>query len=85
MAGLYNRAETEIAGRTVVNEDLVNVPNWLPLRFRVAGGPWFDAGQAEVLEHHLELDMRHGTLLRRLRCCRCWRRSRPWPRGAQPH
>ena len=67
VAGLYNRASTEIAGRTVVNEDLVNVPNWLPLRFRVAGGPWFDAGQAEVLEHHLELDMRHGTLLRRLR------------------
>ena len=36
--GLYNRAQTEIAGRTVENEDLVNVPNWLPLRFRVAGG-----------------------------------------------
>jgi trehalose/maltose hydrolase-like predicted phosphorylase/beta-phosphoglucomutase-like phosphatase (HAD superfamily) len=67
VAGLYNRAETEIAGRTVVNEDLVNVPNWLPLRFRLAGGPWFDVGQAEVLEHHLELDMRRGTLLRRLR------------------
>ena len=33
---------TEIAGRRVENEDLVNVPNWLPLRFRVAGGPWFD-------------------------------------------
>ena len=42
VAGLYNRAETEIAGRTVENEDLVNVPNWLPLRFRIAGGQWFD-------------------------------------------
>ena len=30
---------TDIAGRTVENEDLVNVPNWLPLSFRVADGP----------------------------------------------
>jgi alpha,alpha-trehalase len=66
VAGLYNRAKTEIAGRTVENGDLVNVPNWLPLRFRVAGGDWFDAQQADVLEHRFELDMRHGTLTRHL-------------------
>ena len=66
VAGLYNRATTKIAGRTVENEDLVNVPNWLPLRFRVAGGDWFDAQQADVAEHRFELDMRHGTLIRHL-------------------
>jgi trehalose/maltose hydrolase-like predicted phosphorylase len=66
IAGLYNRAETEIAARMVENEDLVNVPNWLPLRFRVAGGAWFDVQQADLLEHRLELDMRHGMLLRHL-------------------
>jgi beta-phosphoglucomutase-like phosphatase (HAD superfamily) len=67
VAGLYNRATTEIAGRAVENEDLVNVPNWLPLSFRVAGGPWFDMQQAEVLEQRLELDLRKGTLARHLR------------------
>jgi trehalose/maltose hydrolase-like predicted phosphorylase/beta-phosphoglucomutase-like phosphatase (HAD superfamily) len=67
VAGLYNRARTEIAGRTVENEDLINVPNWLPLRFRVAGGAWFDAQQADLLEHRFELDMRNGTLTRWLR------------------
>jgi trehalose/maltose hydrolase-like predicted phosphorylase/beta-phosphoglucomutase-like phosphatase (HAD superfamily) len=67
VAGLYNRAMTEIAGRTVVNEDLVNVPNWLSLRFGVAGGPWFQVGQAEVLDHRLELDLGQGMLVRRLR------------------
>jgi trehalose/maltose hydrolase-like predicted phosphorylase/beta-phosphoglucomutase-like phosphatase (HAD superfamily) len=67
VAGLYNRAKSEIAGRTVENEDLVNVPNWLPLRFRVAGGDWFDTQQADLLEHRFELDMRSGTLTRRLR------------------
>jgi alpha,alpha-trehalase len=66
VAGLYNRLATEIAGRKVVNEDLVNVPNWLPLRFRIAGGAWFDVRQADVPDHRLELDMRHGTLLRQL-------------------
>jgi trehalose/maltose hydrolase-like predicted phosphorylase/beta-phosphoglucomutase-like phosphatase (HAD superfamily) len=67
VAGLYNRLVTEIAGRKVVNEDLVNVPNWLPLAFRVAGGAWFDVQQANVLDHRLELDMLRGTLIRRLR------------------
>jgi beta-phosphoglucomutase-like phosphatase (HAD superfamily) len=66
VAGLYNLASTEVAGRTVVNEDLVNVPNWLPLEFRVADGEWFDVQQAKVLDHRLELDMRRGTLTRHL-------------------
>ncbi len=67
VAGLYDRAKTTIARRTIENEDLVNVPNWLPLRFRIAGGEWFDVQQADVLDHRFELDMRHGTLSRHLR------------------
>ena len=27
----------------VVNEDIVNVPNWLPLTFRIGDGDWFDS------------------------------------------
>jgi trehalose/maltose hydrolase-like predicted phosphorylase len=65
VAGLYNRLTTEIAGRTVENEDLVNVPGWLPLEFRIVGGPWFDMQQPGVEDHRLELDMAHGTLIRR--------------------
>jgi Glycosyl hydrolase family 65, N-terminal domain len=67
VAGLYDRAVTDIAGRMVENEDLVNLPNWLPLSFRIAGGEWFDAGAAELLEHRLELDLHDGTLTRQLR------------------
>jgi trehalose/maltose hydrolase-like predicted phosphorylase len=66
VAGLYNRLETEVAGRTVETEDLVNVPNWLPLAFRVAGGPWFDVRSADILDHRLELDLHQGTLTRHL-------------------
>ena len=65
VAGLYNRLTSEVAGRQVENEDLVNVPNWLPLEFRIAGGPWFDMQQPGVQDHHLELDMENATLIRR--------------------
>ena len=50
VAGLYDRLPTEIAGRTIENEDLVNVPNWLALSFRVDDGAWFDIQTADVLE-----------------------------------
>ncbi len=35
IAGLYDRLVTTIQGREVANEDLVNLPNWLPLSFRL--------------------------------------------------
>jgi alpha,alpha-trehalase len=67
LAGGYNRLATEIAGRVIVNEDLVNFPNWLPLTFRPEGGDWLDLGAVEVLAYRQELDLRCGLLARRLR------------------
>lgn len=75
VAGCYNRLVSTVAGRTVENEDLVNVPNWLPLRFRArtAGarpGPWFSPDAPEggpPLEYWQSLDLRGGTLTRRMR------------------
>jgi trehalose/maltose hydrolase-like predicted phosphorylase len=51
----------------VENEDLVNIPNWLPLMFRVDAGDWFSPGSAELLDYRQELDMRAGMMSRRLR------------------
>jgi alpha,alpha-trehalase len=67
LAGGYNRLETEIAGREIENEDLVNLPNWLPLAFRVADGEWFDPLTVEILSYRQELDMRKGLLRRTVR------------------
>ncbi|HEU5416987.1 MAG TPA: HAD-IA family hydrolase, partial [Streptosporangiaceae bacterium] len=67
VAGLYNRLQTPVAGRMIENEDLVNVPNWLPLSFRAAGGAWFDVQDEGVLDHQLELDLRRGVLIRKMR------------------
>jgi trehalose 6-phosphate phosphatase len=67
VAGLYDRLTDVVAGQTVENESLVNLPNWLPVTLRVEGGPWLGERGVEVLEHHVELDIRRGILLRRSR------------------
>ncbi|MFF2652528.1 glycoside hydrolase family 65 protein [Streptomyces sp. NPDC058045] len=39
VAGCYNRLTSTVTGHRVENEDMVNVPNWLPLRFRALDSP----------------------------------------------
>ena len=67
VAGCFNRLTTEIAGRDIENEDMVNVPDWLSLTFRIGDGPWFDLQDVTVLAHKLELDMEYGVLTRSTR------------------
>ena len=67
IAGCYNELRNDISGHTVENESLVNAPNWLPLTFAPEDGSWLDLGEAEVLEHDQELDLRRGVLTGRLR------------------
>jgi len=64
VAGCYDRLVTEVAGRAVENEDIVNVPNWLPVTFRLADGEWFDVRRLEVIGYRQELDLRWGVLTR---------------------
>ncbi|MCX4903749.1 glycoside hydrolase family 65 protein [Streptomyces sp. NBC_00878] len=70
-AGCYNRLTSDVAGRRVENEDMVNLPNWLPLRFRLRGddgpGPWLTPDTATVLEHRQALHLSTGLLERRTR------------------
>ncbi|MEU0439273.1 glycosyl hydrolase family 65 protein [Streptomyces sp. NPDC006186] len=67
VAGCYDRLTSEVAGRRVSNEDMVNVPNWLPLRFRPEGGTWLHPDTAPVLDHELRLVLCSGLLERRTR------------------
>ena len=66
LAGGYNRRKTEIAGRTVENEDFVNLPNWLSLSFRPEDGEWFHPKVYEILTWTRELDLKQGILTRTL-------------------
>ncbi len=66
LAGGYNEAVSEVAGRPVVNEDLVNLPNWLWLSVETASG-WLSLWDVEVLSYHQELDLREGVFRRSFR------------------
>lgn len=67
LAGGYNRLKTEIAGRVVENEDLVNLPNWLSLSFRIGDDDWFDLRKVEIISYQQALDFQRGLLTRTVR------------------
>lgn len=64
LAGGYNRLRTDVAGRCVENEDLVNFPNWLTIGLRLADDDWFNERTANILSYRQELDLRRGMLHR---------------------
>jgi alpha,alpha-trehalase len=66
-AACYNRLVSEVAGREIENESLVNLPNWLPLGFRIDEGDWFDSERVALLDYRQELNVRRGVLTRLIR------------------
>ncbi len=67
LAGGYNRLTSVIQGHELENEDLVNLPNWLPLTFRIDEGDWFRIEAVDILSYRQELDLYAGVLHRDLR------------------
>lgn len=66
-AGCYDRLTSTVAGREVTHDELVNLPDWLPLTFATPDTPWFAPAEADLLDYRQELDMRHGVLHRWVR------------------
>jgi trehalose/maltose hydrolase-like predicted phosphorylase len=64
--GGYNRESTIIAGRPVLNEDLVNVPNWLVFKLQIED-ELVSLDDVELLSYRHELDIRNATVVRVLR------------------
>ncbi|BBX71359.1 trehalose-phosphatase [Mycolicibacterium psychrotolerans] len=64
VAGIYNRLTDTVAGVTIDNESMVNLPNWLALAFRIDGGPWFDIDDVDVSSYLVTLDLRRAVLSR---------------------
>ena len=65
--GGYNRETTILGGLPVLNEDLVNLPNWLVLELRIEGEDAIRLADVELLYYRHELDIRYATVLRHLR------------------
>src|SRR5438874_12601328 len=56
-----------MGGRPVLNEDLVNLPNWLVLKLRIGGDEPINLKNVELLNYRHEVDFRNVTVMRRLR------------------
>jgi trehalose/maltose hydrolase-like predicted phosphorylase len=51
----------------VLNEDLVNLPNWLVLKLRIEGEEPVRLADVELLGYRYELEIRTATVTRELR------------------
>jgi trehalose/maltose hydrolase-like predicted phosphorylase len=65
--GGYNRETTIMAGVPVLNEDLVNLPNWLLLALRIEGEEAVGRENVELLSYRHEYDVRNAMVVRALR------------------
>ena len=65
--GGYNRETTILGGLPVLNEDLVNLPNWLVLELRLEDEDAIRLADVELLDYRHEFDIRYATLIRHLR------------------
>lgn len=63
-AGVFNRLVSQLGDRQGAHESMVNLPNWLPLTFRAAQGPWFRVESHRMDHYRQSLDLRRGILTR---------------------
>jgi trehalose/maltose hydrolase-like predicted phosphorylase len=64
--GGYNRETTIMGGRPVLNEDLVNLPNWLVLKLLIEGEEAIGFDNVELLSYRHELDVRNAVVMRKV-------------------
>ncbi len=64
IAGLYNRLTSKVGDRNVENEDFVNCPNWLPVRFKI-DEDWIKFNNVDIIDIERKLDFRTGLLYRK--------------------
>ena len=65
--GGFNRETTIMNGVPVLNEDLVNLPNWLSLELRIEGEEAIGTDNVELLSYRHEYDIRNAMGVRTMR------------------
>ncbi|MFJ3175313.1 glycoside hydrolase family 65 protein [Streptomyces roseus] len=71
LAGCYDHLTSTAAGHTVTNEDMVRLPDWTALRYRclpddAPPGDWLTPDHPTLRHYDVSLDLRTGTLVRRM-------------------
>ncbi|HEY6424174.1 MAG TPA: glycosyl hydrolase family 65 protein [Pseudonocardiaceae bacterium] len=65
--GCFNRETTILGGRPVLNEDLVNLPNWLLLKLRIEGEEAIRLDSVELLSYRHAYHIRNAVVEREIR------------------
>ena len=66
ISGLYNKLESKISEKSIVNEDMVNCPNWLPVTFRIGNDDWINIGNITIVSFKRILNIRNGILYKKI-------------------
>jgi len=69
VSGLFNRLTSKVGDRDIENEDFVNISNWLPVTFRIEGGPWLEFSPEpnfKLNSKRRTLDLKSGELEREM-------------------
>ncbi len=64
LAGVYNRLHSDIGGRSVETEHLVNAPDWAALSLGQPGAPPYLPGSTQLISFTQQLDLRRAVLTR---------------------
>ncbi len=65
LAGVYNKSDSDVAGKTITNEDLVNCPNWLSLTFKTGQDQeWIIPSLHHIVSYYQKLDLKEASLIR---------------------
>lgn len=68
MTGVYNKLPSEVHGMTIVNNDLVNCPNWLPIEFRIGDGDYKSPLGMSLHGYTHTIDIKNAIMERHFIC-----------------
>ncbi len=66
IAGLYNRLKSPVGDRQIENEDFVNIPNWLPIQFKINDGQWITPENISIHDYTKEICLKNGLYERNI-------------------
>ncbi len=66
VGGAYNTIKLEVDNAPFVREELVNMPNWVLLNFKINESDWFSIDKVEINEFSQRLNLKEGILYRNI-------------------
>ncbi|OLS24719.1 MAG: putative glycosyl hydrolase [Candidatus Heimdallarchaeota archaeon LC_3] len=66
ISGVYNKLESTVSNRIVVNEDLVNCPNWQFFTFKIGNRKFLSFNEQKYTRIERKLQLKNGLLIKEM-------------------